>query len=61
VFVVKLVAMVLALRMLGFVAAVIALTAVAAVACQRRTDHREYQCYSKDETAQSAPPMRADD
>jgi hypothetical protein len=61
VFVVKLVAMVLAPRMLGFVAAVIALPAVTAVACQRRTDHRQYQCCSKDETAQSAPPMRADD
>jgi hypothetical protein len=45
VFVVKLVMMVLALRMLGFVAA---FTAMAAVARQRCTAHRECQYYSKD-------------
>jgi len=45
VFVVKLVTMVLSSRMLGFVAAVIAFTALA---CQRRTTHCECQYYSKD-------------
>ena len=45
VFVVRLMMMVLALRMLGFMAP---FTAVAAMACQRRTTHREGQHYSED-------------
>ena len=44
-FVVRLVMMVLALRMVGFVAA---FTAVAAVACQCRTTHCKCQHYSED-------------
>jgi len=53
-FVVRLMMMVLALRMLGFVSA---LTAVAAVACQHWTAHCEYQHCSKDNTAHRAPPI----
>jgi hypothetical protein len=44
-FVMRLVMMALALRMLGFMAP---FTAVAAMACQRRTTHREGQHYSED-------------
>jgi len=51
VFVVRLMMMVLALRMLGFV------TALTAVACQRWTAHCEYQHCSKDNTAHRAPPI----
>jgi hypothetical protein len=52
------VTMVLALQMLGFVAAAITFT-VAAVARRRCTAHCEYQHCSKDQTAHSASPMRA--
>jgi hypothetical protein len=48
VFVVRLMMMVLALRMLGFVAA------LTAVACQRCTAHCEYRHCSKDKTTHRA-------